>query len=498
MISISSLESKISAIRNERPISMKKCLYHIILLLLFPILAFSQTVEKQKYTTVIDYINCKCTELSFKDQPRQPNLASFQKITNYCDIRQLNSSFYNGVLIKYLKDKGLFKNEALAKGINTYKVEYKSNYTAQELGNFVVDTLMKQRTMTTFKGKHESSYAALEAQIRKMTFDYLGYKKNTNIDPTNEAEVIRDINHFRDTSRDNYINQDGGNKANSEVETDQMEQSEKDYDHDYEAEDHKSFFEKYKSYLLLAILAIAIGFYWMKRFGGGGSIGGVFKSRSKETTSEMPMNGELEKIKEQLSELRITSVSIQEEMNRLRFRFNELESKVEGRYLDEPLKQEDIELEREDFEVIDLSQESSSSDDIRFTFDDVNQDAIDDSIDPNSSKYTGIGIMFFMAIPDENGNFDTTQVSDVFKRPSSVYEFSIISKDGNQAEFSIYDDIATMIRALDNHEKYIKPACRSNAILHKNATKIITDKKGLAIREGDSWRVIEKAIIRYA
>ena len=55
-----------------------------------------------------------------------------------------------------------------------------------------------------------------------------------------------------------------------------------------------------------------------------------------------------------------------------------------------------------------------------------------------------------------------------------------------------------MIRALDNHEKYIKPACRSNAILHKNATKIITDKKGLAIREGDSWRVIEKAIIRYA
>ena len=103
-----------------------------------------------------------------------------------------------------------------------------------------------------------------------------------------------------------------------------------------------------------------------------------------------------------------------------------------------------------------------------------------------------------MAIPNENGNFDTTQVSDIFKRPNSVYEFSIISKDGNQAEFNVYDDIATMIRALDNFDKYIKPACRSNRILHKNATKIITDTKGLAIKEGNSWRVIEKAIIRYA
>ena len=476
---------------------MKKKLSHIIILLLFPVLVFSQNVDKQKYNTIIDYINCKCTELSFKDQPRQPNLASFQSITNYCDIRQLSNNFYNDVLLKHLKSKGLFKNETLAQGIDTYKVEYKSNYTPEELGKFVVDTLMKRRTMTTFAGKHQLSFPALESQIRKMTFEYFGYKRNTNVDATNEAEVVRDVNDFTDsTKRDEYMHQDGGNRGNKELEIDELEEPEKDYDHDYEEEHHKSFFDKYRSYLLLGILGIGLFLYWLNRFGGG-SLTNLFQPRKEQTDSRFPMNSDFEKIKEQLNELRITSVSLQEEMNRLRFRFNELESKVNGRYLDEPLSKEDIELEKEDFEIIDLSKESSSDDDILFNFDDVNQDAIDDNIDPNSTEYTGVGMTFFMAIPNENGNFDATHVSDIFKRPKSVYEFTIITKDGNQAEFSIYDDIATMIRALDNFEEYIKPACRSNAILHKNATKVITEKKGLAVREGNSWRVIEKAIIRY-
>lgn len=461
-------------------------------------LAFSQNVSKEKYNTLIDYINCKCTELSFKDQPRQPNLISFQNVTNHCDIRELDSNFYNDVLIKYLRDKGLFKNETLAKGLNTYKVEYKSNYTPEELGKFVVDTLMKQRTMTTFAAKHQLSYPVMESQIRKMTFEYFGYKRNTNVDATNEAETIRETNTFTDsTKRDKYSHLDGGNKANSELETDEYEESEKDYNHNYEEEHHKSFFEKYRTYLLLGILSVGLVLYWLSRFGGG-SISKIFQPRETQEQSRMPLHSDFENIKEQLNELRITSVSLQEEMNSLRFRFNELESKVNGRYLDEPLlDKEDIEVEKEDFEVIDLSKESSSDDDILFNFDDVNQDAIDDNIDPNSTEYTGIGTTFFMTIPNENGNFDATQVSDIFKRPKSVYEFRIITKDGNQAEFNIHDDIATMIRALDNFEEYIKPACRSNAILHKNATKIITEKKGLALREGNSWRVVEKAIIRY-
>ena len=277
-----------------------------------------------------------------------------------------------------------------------------------------------------------------------------------------------------------------------------MEEAEKDYEHNYEEDEHKSFFEKYKSYLLLIILVSAIGYYWMKRFGGG-SFGSLFPSRQKQVDSQMPINGDLENIKEQLTELRITSVSIQEEMNRLRFRFNELESKVEGRYLDEPLREEDIELENEDFEKIDLDKESSSGNDILFKFDDVNKDAIDDNIHPNSSEYIGIGTTFLMPNPSESGNFDATQALSEFKRSQSEvhYEFTITSKDGNQAEFSIYEDAANMIRAISAPNKFIKTVFRSNSILPRRATDIITDKKGLAIREGNNWRVIEKAVIRY-
>ena len=103
-----------------------------------------------------------------------------------------------------------------------------------------------------------------------------------------------------------------------------------------------------------------------------------------------------------------------------------------------------------------------------------------------------------MPKPSQNGAFSVRKGRTDFKRGESVYKFDIISDDNRQAEFAIYRDIATMIRAIDNVEAYLKPVCRSNAILHISATKIITIEKGLAILEDHEWRVVKKAVIKYA
>jgi hypothetical protein len=480
---------------------MKNRFFILIVFLSFPTLAFNQAVEKQRYEIAIDYINCKCAELSFKDQLRQPHLQSFQGLTNYCDVTSLNKGFYNDVLMNYFKTKGLFKNEILAKEINFYKTEYKPDYRPDDLGKFVMDTLMKRKNINAFKGKHQLSYPALEEEMRTVVFGLFSYKKNKNVDNTNEAEAIRKPRDFTDTTaRHKYAHQDGGEQANRELETDEKVESERDNTEIYKEEENKSFFDKYRTYLLLGIIGIALFSYWMKRFGPGDLH--IFYPKKVEATTRMPLHSDFEDIKNQLDELRLTSLSIQEDMNRLRFRLNELESKVENKYSDDMEEEdevEELELENkaDDFVAIDLSQESTEDNDILFKFDDMNQNAIDEDIDPNSALYTGIGETFFMGIPDENGFFDAREVSEVFKRPNSVYEFSILSKDGNKAEFNIYEDIANMIGALNDADKYIKPVCRTNSILHKHATKIITEKKGIAVREGNRWRVTEKALIRY-
>ena len=52
-------------------------------------------------------------------------------------------------------------------------------------------------------------------------------------------------------------------------------------------------------------------------------------------------------------------------------------------------------------------------------------------------------------------------------------------------------------RILNSEEAYLKPACESVNSLDFSALQITNIQKGIAIKEGNSWKVIKKAIIRY-
>lgn len=480
---------------------MKKPIFYILLLLMTPILSLAQNIDNETYQEAVDYVNCKLAELSVKNQIERPHYASFQQATQGCDIRVMNQDFYDNVLKNFFVKRNLGGTQILVTSVNTIKVNSNNrpNYDAERLASYLVDTLLrKSQRVQRFIQKHQTSYYSLEGQMRTAVMAH--FRGSTpqieNSEDTEDSAIIdKDINSFDDKSDNNYINNDGGEQANSEMENDILEDQRDNSV--FDEEEDQTFFQKNRTILLLSLITIGFILYYMNKRGAtfSGRGNGTDGERTRLATPE-----EFNQLREEISLMRHQTNSLEEDMNRLKFKFASLEEKLGVTPTDEPIEtdlllEEETETEPvEEDVVIDLTQDTDT-DDIVFNFDDVNQDAIDDSIDTSQS---GIGHSFFMAIPDENGIFDSSFVSETFKRPISVYLFTITSKDGNQAEFSIHEDIATMIRALDNFDEYLRPACKSNAILHKNATKIVTESKGLAIREGNRWRVIEKANIHYA
>lgn len=76
------------------------------------------------------------------------------------------------------------------------------------------------------------------------------------------------------------------------------------------------------------------------------------------------------------------------------------------------------------------------------------------------------------------------------------YKFSI-KDENNMVEFEFNSDGEYFSNAMYNPESFLNPACTALNQYNKDAKKIVTVKKGIAIKEGDKWVVQQKAEIRY-
>lgn len=180
----------------------------------------------------------------------------------------------------------------------------------------------------------------------------------------------------------------------------------------------------------------------------------------------------LEKLTTQVKELRHENNSLKEELEVLSFRIANL---------DQPL-----EIEKTAIETIHEKIENS--------IDEIDQ--VPEFI-PEEIIESIILKEFYLPIPNPEGDFNADDAIENFKRAESVYQFRLLGDSTTEAEFKICDDVATMIRALDNPDVYLKPACRSNAIIPISATKILTDENGLVIFKNGEWNIVRKALIRY-
>ena len=101
---------------------------------------------------------------------------------------------------------------------------------------------------------------------------------------------------------------------------------------------------------------------------------------------------------------------------------------------------------------------------------------------------------FYSVEPRDGVSFNGSGFSDDFIATESVYFIEL--QNDNQAHFRIIDDSDTMGRAIKYKKELIDVACES----HSGSTgseKIVTEKPGVALKDGNRWMIKQKAKIKF-
>lgn len=116
---------------------------------------------------------------------------------------------------------------------------------------------------------------------------------------------------------------------------------------------------------------------------------------------------------------------------------------------------------------------------------------------PEPPKKPEVPRQFYLSTPavsaDGKGVFDGSEVYGATSI-SSLYHFVLIND--KSADFTFLNTPNTVKDALTLPDRYLQPACEYTG-LNSKATKIITSKTGRAAKEGNNWKVIQKAEIRF-
>jgi hypothetical protein len=105
---------------------------------------------------------------------------------------------------------------------------------------------------------------------------------------------------------------------------------------------------------------------------------------------------------------------------------------------------------------------------------------------------------FYLSIPTptDDGLGIFKDMRQVQANPtSSFYRFEL-DRDETKAKFWFLDNPNTIQSAIIYPETYINPVCDYEGF-HSNAKNIATKMPGIAIKEGDTWKVLVKAKIRF-
>lgn len=102
-------------------------------------------------------------------------------------------------------------------------------------------------------------------------------------------------------------------------------------------------------------------------------------------------------------------------------------------------------------------------------------------------------LIFYMTFPKIDGSFPVSSARKI--QSNSSYKF--YSKDDLHAEFELSYSSEMLGRLLNSVEIYIEPACESINSLDFGALQISNIERGVAKRQGNTWKVIKKAKIKY-
>lgn len=425
-------------------------------------LSYAQTDSRTLFNQSIDYINCEFARQSIKESDKDIYERYIAEFPNCGGI----GDDFAPKLYAFLKENNMSGTKKLASTINAFKKEYNNEFTPgdeideEDIYNVIEKKLFSIPKIRDFKQNHPSSFPTLRQNIINQL--------QMNLVPDLMIENGQDdVVAVPELTENEYAEPD----ENSDY--DYVEELENNNPNRFTSRDYSGsgIISRRDILWLFSLLMFGLlAFYFIRSVMPRYTVSQDLQSVQIDDDETKAL---LEKLSKRINDLKEEHHDLREEFNQLNFRYDNLDKTTDFKKNATDIITEQVEQTIEE------------------------NAAIEPEIDLFEEATNTLIHEFYFPIPEQDGSFNMKEMAEEFRRTETVYKFRLLDDTGTQAEFEIIDDVATMLRALDDPDTYLKPACRSNAIIPISATKIVTDEKGLAIYNNNEWQVVRKALIHY-
>ncbi len=105
--------------------------------------------------------------------------------------------------------------------------------------------------------------------------------------------------------------------------------------------------------------------------------------------------------------------------------------------------------------------------------------------------------ILYAPIPNKDGSFTATNVTNIENQSSSFYKFTITDNLSQKATFEFLNVERAIKDATSSPELILNPVCRIKNALNQNAKRIKTTTPGTVVKQNDKWIVDKPAEIEY-
>ncbi len=99
---------------------------------------------------------------------------------------------------------------------------------------------------------------------------------------------------------------------------------------------------------------------------------------------------------------------------------------------------------------------------------------------------------YYLTAPSADGIFQNASEQE---HSGSIYQLT--TTDGTNGSYIMLSTPDAIAMAMISVSQFVKPACRIDGSTQRQARSIVTLEEGVAQREGDGWRVVKKATVRF-
>lgn len=429
----------------------------------------AQDISQQDYEELVDEIICEFTTLSLKEQKGQVHFKAFQK-------EILDKRFCNYYKIRpFLRDRKPIPTQTL-EIVNILHNEYKTSYDASKSNNqhyLALMNIFDEEKIQDFAANHSNSYPGFKTDLE-------GYIREVlNLDVNVDSEIIpteNDLDTIPEEAKREIVEP---NLAPPEPYSTNLNSS-------------KWLFWGLL-FILLAIITYFLYGFWVKN-----------KEQSMDYAAANPNNsGEVDTLQTKVNEQKAKLDGLTAEIENLHGQLNNFaemsaDDFKEYKEQDVPLEvfketdEEASELVEEDEKIIDAAPEIVSE----VVTEIAPETTLSDEIpDLTNVKFRVRPEHFYMPVPDEEGTFKSNAWKANFDSIESVYSFEMIG--ASEAKFVFHDDANAVIKALNDQKKYLFPVCKPLNEYDEGVSKIITQVPGIVFKDGDLWKLKEKALIYF-